>query len=118
MACARIEVKTVKLLQLLYSLQRCLIEGTFAIEGVEHNALQEITEGEVVVLREGLQYFQQALFHPNPSLYPLDNEGLIVSRHVYQCTMVPIILATRNRRHSARDRRRTPLNNDWAVRPP
>ena len=87
MARARIEVKTVELLQLLYALQRCLIEGALAIEGVENDALEEIAEREVVILSESLQYFQQALFNANPGLYPLDNESLVIC-HVYQCTRV------------------------------
>src|SRR5271154_3324721 len=51
---AGIEVKIVKPLQLLYAFERGCAEWRFAVKGMEHDALQQIAEGHVVVLGKAL----------------------------------------------------------------
>ena len=85
---AGVEVETVELLQFLNAFERGLAEGSLAVEGVQHDALQEITERQIVILGKGLQDFEQAPFHADAGLDPL-HEILGFGGHWYQCTMVP-----------------------------
>src|SRR5579863_5947686 len=87
MARARIQIKLVKSLQLLNPFQRCWTEWSLAVEGMQHNALQQIAKGHVVVLGKSLEHFEKPLLHAHPGLHPFDQQFRIVD-HVYQCTTV------------------------------
>ena len=55
MARAGIEIEFVKLLQLADAPERSGAERSFAVEGMQHDAFEQIPEREVVVLRKGLE---------------------------------------------------------------
>ena len=50
MACRGVEIEVVELLEVSDALERGHAEGAFAIEGVEHDAFEEVAEREVMVL--------------------------------------------------------------------
>ncbi|MGB9245307.1 MAG: hypothetical protein WCC03_18305 [Candidatus Acidiferrales bacterium] len=72
MAGGGVEVEVVKLLEIADALERGRAEGAFAIEDMEKDAFEEIAEGKVVILGEGFEYFQDALFHADAGLDSLD----------------------------------------------
>jgi len=84
---AGVQVEFVKLLQLANLFERCRAERRLAVEGVQHNAFQHVSERHVVILGKGLEHFENPLFHANPGLHAFDFEFGIIG-HVYQCTMV------------------------------
>jgi len=73
MACTGIQIEVVEFFQFTDSLQIALIEGAFSIENVQNNALEEVAECDVVVIREGPQNFQEPLFHPDTRLNAFDD---------------------------------------------
>src|SRR6266852_5707557 len=77
MAGAGVKIQAVKLLQLFNTVERGGSERALAIEGVEHNSFQQITQGQVVILGEGFEHFQQALFDADAGLNALDGVGLV-----------------------------------------
>ena len=92
-----VEVEVVELLEVADALERGPSEGAFAIKGVEDDALEEVAEGEVMVLGEGFQYLQDAFFHSDAGLDSLDVQfrlGDDLVLHRYLCTMVPGYLST------------------------
>jgi len=86
----------VELFEVADTLERGRSEGAFAIKGVEDDALEEVAEGEVVVLGEGFQYFQDAFFHSHASLDSLDVQFRCGDElaHRYLCTRVHGYLST------------------------
>src|SRR5208283_4368079 len=88
---AGVQLKTVELFQVLYSRQGCGAEGTFAVEGMENNSFQQITEGHVEVLGQAFKHFQDALLHPHTGLHAFDEKLLnLVSNSVtYHGNNVP-----------------------------
>ena len=52
--------------------QRLRPERRLPLECVQHDALEEIAEGEVEILRESLQDLERALLDPQPGLHPFD----------------------------------------------
>ena len=70
--CARIQIERVELLQFLDSLHAGLIEWSLSIKGMEHDALEEISQGHVVVISKGAQYLQEPLLETHPCLDPYD----------------------------------------------
>ena len=73
-----VEIAVVDLLQLGDALERRLAEGRLAVEGVQHDALDEIAERDLVVLGERLHDLEQALLQANAGLHPLDDELLLL----------------------------------------
>src|SRR5437867_6677202 len=86
MACCRIQVEVIELFQIANTGERLGLEGTLAIEGVEDDSLEQVSEAHVVVFRQAFQHLYQALFHPHASLNALNNLRFI--GHWYHCTMV------------------------------
>src|SRR6185436_2181781 len=62
-ACRGVEVEVVDLLQLGDLLQALRPERRLPVEHVQDDPLEQIAEGEVVVLGQGLEDFDEALFH-------------------------------------------------------
>jgi len=87
MARARIEIESVELLQLSNLLQRRRTEGSFPIESMQHDALQDIAESHVVEFGERFENLQDSFFDTHAGLGAFDFELWVVG-HVYQCTMV------------------------------
>ena len=86
-----VEVEVVKLLEVADALKRGRSEGAFAFKGVEDDAFEEVAEGEVMVLGEGFQDFEDAFFHADAGLDSLDLELMLCdgrSFHMYLCTRV------------------------------
>jgi len=65
------EVHAVDLLELLDRGQSCPVEGKLLLEGMQNDALEQISEGNVEVLGEALQDLQQPPLHPDTRLDPL-----------------------------------------------
>src|ERR1051325_1494234 len=119
MAGARIEIQSIKLLQLANSLQRRRAERRLPVKRVQHNALQHVAQSHVVVLRECLEHLQNAFFDPYPGLYPLNFQFQIIC-HLYQCTMVPNInpdsdFALERQRETAREAQETAFPTAWQL---
>src|SRR5213593_364986 len=88
MAGAGVKLQAVKLLQLLDPSERDLIERALAVEGMKHNSLQQITQGQIVIFGQGFKHLQQPLLDADAGLHSLYREAKVFS-HMYQCTMVP-----------------------------
>src|ERR1051325_7181499 len=81
------QVEPVHLPQLADLLPRLFPERRFSLEGMQHDAFEEIAEGDVVIFGQAFQHFEQALLHPDAGLLALDRfryHGTMVPR--YQCT--------------------------------
>src|SRR5262245_8879558 len=76
MAGARVQLETDDALQLRDPATRLLAKGRLAVEGVEHDPLEQVAQGDVVVVGEGLQHLQQALLEAHPCLHPFDPDLL------------------------------------------
>ena len=62
MAVAGGQVQAVQAFELLDALERGVAEGGFAFEGVQDDSFDEIAEAEFVVLGDGLEDLEDALF--------------------------------------------------------
>src|SRR5580693_4848681 len=71
---AGIEVKIVKPLQFLYAFERGCAEWRLAVKGMEHNALQEIAEGHVVVFGKALQNLEKTFLDAYAGLDAFDEQ--------------------------------------------
>lgn len=65
-----IKVKLINLFQFHYLFQHFITEGIFSIEGIQHNALEQVAKSKIQIFRKPLKYFQQSLFQPYTGLYP------------------------------------------------
>src|SRR5512146_3554077 len=70
------EVQTIEALQLPDPLQRRLVEGALSLEGVQHDALEQIAQGHVVVLGQRLEHLDQPLLHAHARLDALARDPL------------------------------------------
>src|ERR1035437_4051338 len=89
MAGARVKVQFVKLFQLANAFQRRRAERRLTVKGVQHDALEQVSQRHVVILGKRLQNLEDSLFDAHPGLHAF-NQKLGIVRHAYQCTMVPI----------------------------
>ena len=81
----------VELLEIEDALKRGRAEGVFAVKGMKDDAFEEVSQGEVVILGERFEYFQDAFFHADAGLDSLDLELMLCdegSFHMYLCTRV------------------------------
>jgi len=69
-------------------------EGSLAVEGVEHDAFEQVPQGHVVIFREGLENFKEAFFHADASLDAFDEE----LRFINHGTKVPQYINSVTRR--------------------
>src|SRR5688572_9203251 len=96
-AVARVEVEAIDLFKLPDALQRGALERGLAFEGMQHDALEEVAQGDVVVLGHRLEDLEQAFFELYAGLDALDldlgatTNWLLLSWHLfwYSCTYVP-----------------------------
>ena len=91
MACREVEVEVIELLEIADTLERWWSESAFSIKSMKDDALEEVAEGEVMVLGKSFQHFEDAFFHSDTGLDSLDLElGLFdnCSFHMYLCTRV------------------------------
>src|SRR5690242_19250447 len=72
MARGRVQIKVIEALQFPDSLQAGFTERALAIEGMQHDALQQVTQGQIVVVGEGAQHLQKPFLHAHASLHPLN----------------------------------------------
>src|SRR5690348_14973615 len=93
MARGRVQIKVIEAFQFLDSLQAGFTERALAIEGMQHDALQQITQGQIVVVGEGSQDFQKPLLHAHAGLHPLNRVFRI--GNTYASHMVPTYLDTK-----------------------
>ena len=73
---ARIERETEYALQFLDPGQRLAAEGRLALEGVQDHALEEITQGHVVIVGQRLEDLEHSFFESNAGLNPFDEDSL------------------------------------------
>jgi hypothetical protein len=91
MAYRGVKVEVVELLEIADTPERWWSESAFSIKSMKDNALEEVAEGEVMVLGEGFQHLQDTFLHPNAGLDSLDLELALFdgcSFHMYLCTRV------------------------------
>jgi hypothetical protein len=62
------EIELVHVFEHLDSLERLLGKGRFVLKRVEANALQQVSQIQVVVFGDTLEDLEQTLFQANPSL--------------------------------------------------
>ena len=91
MAIGRTKRHSVEASELVDVLQRLRREWSFAFEGMQDDAFEQVAEGHVLKLGDGLQDFQKALLDAHAGLNPVDFDklqfGVSVS-HWYQHTTV------------------------------
>src|SRR5262245_12463942 len=75
MAVRGVEVEPVDPAELAHPLEALRSERLLALERMENDAFQEIPEGDLVVLGDRLEHFQDSLLHPDTSLHALHDSG-------------------------------------------
>lgn len=81
MAGAKIQIEAIEFLQFLDFLQAGLAEGTLSVKSMEDDAFEEVAEGQIVVVGEGAQDFEEALFHAHSGLHAFD-DVFVFLRHL------------------------------------
>src|ERR1700733_9135514 len=76
MAVGGSERQAVDFAELLDLAEGFFAEGSFAFEGVEHDAFEEVSEAEVFEFGNGLQDFEQVLFDTDSGLDAFDYDGM------------------------------------------
>src|ERR1700679_1725691 len=72
MAVAGAKRQTIDFFQ-LSDLRECFFgECRLPLKGVKYEAFEQIADGKIFEFSQGLQHFQEPLFHPDSSLYPFD----------------------------------------------
>src|SRR5438874_1218433 len=69
----RIEIQTVNPLEIVNAATSLFAKRMATVKGVQHNPLQQISEGHVVILSQGFQHLEQALLDADAGLGSLDN---------------------------------------------
>src|SRR5215469_15021733 len=75
-------IHPVDVFQLSNLTQRFLVKRGMALKSVENNALQQITQRQVMVLGQALEDLDHAFLHPHSNLDPLNGS---VARSVFVC---------------------------------
>src|SRR5262245_36193937 len=73
MAGAHIQIQSVDSFEVGHMTHCRFIKRRLAVEGMQHNSLQQIAEGHIVVFSQPLEHFQQSLFQPHAGLDALDH---------------------------------------------
>jgi len=97
MACRGVKVEVIEPLEIADALERWWNESAFSIKSMKDDALEEVAEGEVMVLGKRFQHFEDAFFHSDAGLDSLDLQlrfGEEVACHGYPCTRVHRYLST------------------------
>ena len=81
----------IKPFQVADTLERWTAERCFAVEGVEYDAFEEVAEAEVMVLGEGFEHLEDALFNAHAGLNALDENLSSMFHCLYQCTTVHLL---------------------------
>lgn len=76
MRVAGVEREAEDALQFLHAGKRFPTERGFALEGVQDHALEEITQGHVVIVGQRLEDLEHSFFEPNASLDPIDQDPI------------------------------------------
>lgn len=72
MAGGGIEIKVIELFEIADASERRWPKRAFSFENMKDDAFEKVAEGEVMVLGEGFQYLEDALFHPDAGLRSFD----------------------------------------------
>src|SRR5437868_13486255 len=75
----RVEVEAVDLLQLRDALEGRALEGRLALEGVQHDALEQVAQRHVVVFGEALEDLEEPLLDLHAGLDALDLEARLAA---------------------------------------
>src|SRR5579875_212168 len=65
-------VHTIDIFQLRDTTEGFFIERRNVLEGVQDDAFEQISQGNIVVFSKRFQHFEHALLHPHADLYALD----------------------------------------------
>jgi hypothetical protein len=80
------QVESVDLLEPLDDLHGFVVEGGLLLEGVQHDALEQVAQRQVEVLGEPFEDLQQAALHPDAGLHPLNcYHGTMVHQGLKVC---------------------------------
>ena len=71
-ACCRIQVEVIELFEIANTGKRLGLKGALAIEGVENDPLEQVSEAHIVVFRQAFQDLYKALLHPHARLDPFN----------------------------------------------
>jgi hypothetical protein len=81
------EIEVIELFEIADASERRRPKRALPFESVKDDALEEVAESEVMVLGEGFQYFEDALFHSDAGLSSFDLQLMLFhSVPVYQST--------------------------------
>src|SRR6266702_1496633 len=72
--------------------QRGRLEGTLPLEGVQHDALDQVAEGHIVQLSQGFQHLEDPLLEAHPRLHTLHHDPSLGQHDLprpAQYTLVP-----------------------------
>src|SRR5271170_1906628 len=115
MAGAVVEIEAIELLQFLNAAARGLLECRLAVEGVQHDAFQQVAEGQIVKFGERLEHFQQAFFDADTGLHSLNHKLSLVVCRVHSGTNVPWYVQCEQRSsHAFRGSKRHNVSGDGA----
>jgi Raf kinase inhibitor-like YbhB/YbcL family protein len=78
MAGAEVEVEAVELLQFLDALARGFLERRLAVECVQHDAFEQVAEGQIVKFRQSLEDSEEPLLDAHSGLHALDDKLLAI----------------------------------------
>jgi hypothetical protein len=82
-----IEIEVIELFEIADASERRRPKRAFSFENMKDDAFEEVAEGEVMVLGEGLQYLEDALFHPDTGLDSFDLQPMLFHcEPMYQST--------------------------------
>jgi hypothetical protein len=72
-----IEIEVIELLEIANASERRRPKRAFSFENMKDDAFEEVAKGEVMVLGEGFQYLEDALFDPDTGLGSFDLQFMV-----------------------------------------
>jgi len=69
---ARVQIESVEPLEVVNAFEGFFAKWNLSIEGMKHNAFEQITQRHVVIFGQGLKHFEKPLFHPDTGLHTFD----------------------------------------------
>lgn len=80
MARSVVQVQSVYPLEICNAAASLLAKRMLPIEGMKHDALQQITERHIMVFGQALQHLEQTLFQPDASLNSINDDWFASQR--------------------------------------
>jgi Raf kinase inhibitor-like YbhB/YbcL family protein len=86
---AEIEIEAVKLLQFLDALARRLLERRSAVKSVQHDAFEQVAEGQIVKFGQGFEHLEEALLDAHSRLDSFNHKAFVIFLCSHDGTNVP-----------------------------